>query len=305
MTFQFYRCRFHFRSAGELYFAPFRSGNIVRGAFGSIFRKLACVPGCIDAKTCDRRATCPYARVFEPRAARGEGPSGIADWPRPFVFRASPLDGRTIPPGEAFHFDVHLFDANDPPLSHFALAFAELAREGIGPGRVRAELENVEQLDLDGKLITNGFQAAHPNAVHLERAPGPVRRVKVRFVTPVELKARGEVGQEPEFGVLLSRLRDRISTLRALYGPGPLEIDFKAMGDRAAHVRMTRCEVRRQDVERRSSRTGLQHPLGGFTGEAEYEGDLAEFLPYLHLGRWVGVGRQTVWGKGELDTAVL
>jgi hypothetical protein len=42
------------------------------------------------------------------------------------------------------------------------------------------------------------------------------------------------------------------------------------------------------------------HPLGGFTGSAEYEGDLAEFLPWLRAARWVGVGRQTVWGKGDV-----
>jgi hypothetical protein len=68
----------------------------VRGAFGSIFRKLVCNPSCRDAKTCDVRTTCPYARVFEPQAARGEGPSGLADWPRPFVFRASHLDGSSV-----------------------------------------------------------------------------------------------------------------------------------------------------------------------------------------------------------------
>ena len=28
----------------------------------------------------------------------------------------------------------------------------------------------------------------------------------------------------------------------------------------------------------------------------------AEFAPYLALGKWVGVGRQTVWGKGEIET---
>jgi hypothetical protein len=56
------------------------------------------------------------------------------------------------------------------------------------------------------------------------------------------------------------------------------------------------------DIERRSSRTGQVHPIGGFVGEAEYEGDLAEFVPYLHAARWTGVGRQTVWGKGEIDT---
>ena len=40
--------------------------------------------------------------------------------------------------------------------------------------------------------------------------------------------------------------------------------------------------------------------MGGFNGFAEYEGQLAEFLPWLRAARWVGVGRQTVWGKGDM-----
>ena len=32
------------------------------------------------------------------------------------------------------------------------------------------------------------------------------------------------------------------------------------------------------------------------------KGELAEFCSrYLRLGKWVGVGRQTVWGKGEIE----
>ena len=58
MRFEFYRARFRFRSAGSIYFPPYKSGNILRGAFGGIFRRLVCVPGCQDAKTCAVRATC-------------------------------------------------------------------------------------------------------------------------------------------------------------------------------------------------------------------------------------------------------
>ena len=57
VTFQFYRFRFRFRAAGVLYFPPYKSGNIVRGAFGGIFRKLVCIPDCRDAKSCDVRTT--------------------------------------------------------------------------------------------------------------------------------------------------------------------------------------------------------------------------------------------------------
>ena len=288
MTFEFLRVRFHFRALDSICFPAGKSGNVVRGAFGTIFRKLACVPECRDPAACEIRAECPYARIFEPRAAAGEGPSGLADWPRPFVFRAAHLDGCTVPPGADFYFDVHLFDFRDPAPAHFERAFAQLAREGLGPGRGRAEL-----IESPGT----------PYAIDLGAA-APARRVTVRFLTPTELKAGNEPAPRPEFGVLFARLRDRISTLRALYGTGPLEIDFKSMGERAARVRMPRCALQTRKVVRRSSRTGQVHGLGGFTGEAEYEGDLGEFLPYLHAGRWTGIGRQTVWGKGEISVEI-
>jgi hypothetical protein len=308
LTFEFYRFRFYFRSAGTLWFPPYKSGNIVRGAFGGIFRKLVCIPACHDAATCEVRATCPYARVFEPRSARARGPSGLADWPRPFVFRAAHLDGLSVHPGEDFHFDVHIFDVNDPSIAYFVLAFAQLAREGLGPGRARAELAAVEQLDLggnprarvfDGERLATGLLAG-PIRLDLDDAERG-GRVRVRFVTPTELKSGHQVSDRPEFATLFGRLRDRISTLRTLYGPGPLEIDFRAMGERAAAVRLTICRLRRTEVDRLSSKTGQRHPLGGFVGEAEYQGEVGEFLPYLRAGTWTGVGRQTVWGKGQLE----
>ena len=309
LTFEFYRFRFHFRSAGSLYFPPYKSGNIVRGAFGDLFRKLVCIPSCRNAKTCEVRSTCAYARVFEPRAARGEGPSGLADWPRPFVFRAAHLDGRTILTGGMLHFDVHIFDVRDPALPYFVLAFAQLAREGLGPGRGRAELAAVDQLDLNGARVARVFdgeqsqmrELAPPNVLDLSGAPERADRARVRFVAPTELKTGHKLADRPDFGILFGRLRDRISTLRSLYDTGSLEIDFRAMGERAAAVRMTRCELQRTEVDRLSSRTGQRHPLGGFVGEAEYDGDLGVFLPYLRAGTWVGVGRQTVWGKGEIE----
>ncbi len=125
-------------------------------------------------------------------------------------------------------------------------------------------------------------------------------RVRVSFVTPTELKP----AERPEFAILFARLRDRISTLRALYQGGPLDIDFKGTAERAARVAMTRCEIARVDDERVSRNTGQRHSLGGFIGTAEYEGELGEFLPYLEIGRYTGVGRQTVWGKGEIHAVV-
>ena len=152
--------------------------------------------------------------------------------------------------------------------------------------------------------IVRAFQQFVPiQQVELDRLKLPfaserdAERIRIHFKTPIELKG----ADQPEFGVLFARVRDRISTLRALYQGGPLELDFKAIGDRAAQIKMTRCKIEHVDAQRTSRRTGQTHSLGGFVGVAEYEGALGEFLPYLEIAKWTGVGRQTVWGKGEID----
>ena len=270
MNFDFWRLRFHFHAEESIFFPPGKAANVLRGAFGMMLRETAGAP--------------QYARIFEPKAA--EGPSGLAAPPRPFVFRAAHLDGKTISAGSSFHFDMNLFDAQDPASEALQQAYQRLAEAGLGPSRGRTTLVSV-----DTERIS----------IPLDGPTEPAGRIRVQFVTPTELKG---AAVQPEFGILFARLRDRISTLRALYGPGPLDIDFRAMGERARHIQISRCELTWHSAQRRSSRTGQTHPIGGFTGEVEYQagydGDLGEFLPYLRAGQWTGVGRQTVWGKGEI-----
>lgn len=309
MTFEFYPLRFCFLAQDSLYFPPGKSGNILRGAFGSIFRKIACVPECMGVGSCDLRAQCAYARIFEPSAS-GAGPSGLTDWPRPFVFRAAHLDGSTIAANEPFYFDLNVFEMRDPAIGYFVETFSHLVREGLGARRATARLESVWQLDeLGGSSarIYDGSGLLMRDAVSVRLAKGgeKVSALRIDFLTPTELKSGREVAARPEFSALFARVRDRISTLRALYGAGPLDIDFKSMGERSEAVRMARCEVRQVEASRLSTRTGQTHSLGGFTGSADYEGELTEFVPLLRAAYWTGVGRQTVWGKGAIRTTIL
>jgi hypothetical protein len=211
------------------------------------------------------------------------------------VFRATHLDGCTIGGSVEFHFDLNLFDLRgEDATGCFTRSFEELAREGLGPRRSRAELISVEH--------RNG--TTDPLALSLDPPAEIVRRVRVRFLTPTELKWGNELAERPEFAILAARVRDRVATLAQLYGQQAMAIDFRGFGERARRVKMTRCELTQVAAKRRSSRTGQVHSIGGFTGEAEYEGDLAEFVPYLQAAAWTGVGRQTVWGKGQLEIEV-
>ena len=152
--------------------------------------------------------------------------------------------------------------------------------------------------------------AAELPAVQCDLAPRreTVERIKVTFLTPTELKIGGAVLRAPRFDALFRRARDRVAGLIALYqDPASTlsgDLDFRGMGDRAAAVITTAADFREVEYERRSARTGQRHSLGGFTGEAEYEGALTEFLPWLEAAFWTGVGRLTVWGNGIVRTAI-
>ncbi|MBK9166340.1 MAG: CRISPR system precrRNA processing endoribonuclease RAMP protein Cas6 [Bryobacterales bacterium] len=308
MTFTFYPLRLQFRAVDVVRFPGGKAANVLRGAFGCVFRQLACDPACPGTAACPRRDSCPYAAVFEPES-RGVGPSGLADLPRPFVFRARSVDGRAVSPGDDFHFDLNVFHSDPRTAALFILTFARIGEQGLGPGRGRAHLTNASLLGLDGQpgapLYRDGILLHEPfQPVQFPLAAEPAARLRIEFLTPTELKVDGGLAATPEFPALFARARDRVSTLRALYGAGPLDADFRALGERAGQVRRIHCDVRRVDVSRRSSRTGQTHSLGGFTGSATYEGHLDEFVPYLRAAIWTGVGRQTVWGKGEIAVTV-
>src|SRR5205085_6162908 len=99
------------------------------------------------------------------------------------------------------------------------LAFAQLAREGVGPKRGRADLDSVWSLNETGEASARIFdgttllQGGEAMQLDLQPDAAPVERVRVRFITPTELKAGQHLVDRPEFAVLASRVRDRVSTL--------------------------------------------------------------------------------------------
>jgi len=240
------------------------AGNTLRGALGYA---LAHMP--------------EYARFFRPEAVPGTGPSGLADPPRPFVLRAMHLDNLDMQPGQTFEFDIHSFETR---IDRFALireALASAAASGLGLGRGRAELLSTGSHTIRIPLLTTA----------------PAGWLQVHYLTPTELKG----GPVTNFATLIGRARDRVATLTNLYGTKPFDIDFRRITDRASTVRTIRADLSAPvAVKRRSTRTGQTHPLGGVTGIVEFQGELAEFVPWLEAAQWTGVGRQTVWGKGAI-----
>ena len=252
----------------EFAFAASASISFAPGEAANVFR------GTLGALL---HQTSPYAykRIFAPKVF--SGPSGMHDPPRPFVFR--PVVHETT---HRFTLPMNLFDPEAIEPIHDAF----LALDGA---RLRLRARLVEMRALPALELS------------LDPAGEPVNQLEVEFLTATELKAAGRVLRQPDFAILLARTRDRISSLCSIYQQALPEIDFAALGERAKAVVMTRCEVHEVEAWRESRRTGQTHGLGGFAGVAEYQGDLAEFLPWLRAAQWTGVGRLTPWGNGYIQ----
>ena len=279
--FEVLRYRFRLTALDDVHFPAGATGNIIRGAFGLALRETA--PAVI------------YERLFEPKAQPGAAPSGLSDLPRPFVFRWFHHHGSwTLHEGDSWDLTIHLFDPAPELPKVFGNALAVWKQTGIG-------LRNGSS-GRRGRLRLDGTETLSRASILLD-TPEPARRAAIEFWSPTELKNDGQVAERPEFPILFSRLRDRIATLRSLYQSAPLKVDFRGLGERAQFIQIRNARIGWESVQRTSSRTGQTHPIGGFTGAVEYEGELAEFLPWLRGGEFTGVGRQTTWGKGDLRVA--
>jgi hypothetical protein len=49
----------------------YNKGNVIRGGFGSTFRRIVCHANCREPETCELRSVCPYTAVFQPFVPEG------------------------------------------------------------------------------------------------------------------------------------------------------------------------------------------------------------------------------------------
>jgi hypothetical protein len=307
-------------------------GNMLRGGFGHAFRRLCCIPQCKDARACPLDGSCPYKTVFEPSPPPGaDRLSKNQDIPRPFVFRPPQTRQTRFEKGERFEFGLVLIGRALDFLPYFVLSFRELAGEGLGMNRARCTLERVEQNAISSNAASPmGSQARliYSAEDQLFRSPTPspasdyVRArlqdlapdtrhlapalLTVRFLTPTHLTFEGQIVKRPEFHHLFKRVRDRVNALSSFYGDGPVDADFKGLGERAEKVRTVSSKIEWAERFRTSSKTHQRHELSGFVGECTYEfppnnSEISnlELLEWILAGELCHVGKHCTWGNGR------
>lgn len=190
-----------------------------------------------------------------------------------------------------------LFEPRPPVPGHPLQDFNQIVGKGDGTAslaRVWHVAGDDATLILDGP---GGHIAAHDEVV----SPSPTvagDAVTLHFASPLRLQNNGRRATAEEFTPrkLLTTLIRRIALIHEFHGPGPLLLDFKGLAALADGLASDK-QLQWRDWRRYSSR---QQPidLGGVIGSWKLTGDLAPFLPFLHLGQWLHVGKEVTFGLG-------
>jgi len=317
-TFRFARFRLQLKPKGTL-LLPAYKGSTLRGGFGQVFRRIACLGSDRGFGECLLRERCPYHYIFEtPPPTNSAVLNKVPTAPQPFVLEPPLETKRVYQPGEELVFHLVLIGKAIDYLPYFIYTFDELGRVGLGRGKGTYTLELVSWLDPGGtavpiydgnrKVLTDSFHSLSLSQLSVSDSslsqlsvPGPSLSqfsVSVSFLTPTRIMFENRLAADCEFHVLFRSLVRRIALLDYFHCGGEFPPERREFVERARAVKTVTSDLRWVDWERYSNRQQRRMRLGGFVGQVTYRGDFTEFLPYLLLGTYTHVGKGATFGLG-------
>jgi hypothetical protein len=264
---------------------PGYMGSAWRGGFGRALRRTVCVTGLPACPSCPFAASCVYPYLFE-TAPAGEGGilAGYDRVPNPFVLAPPWEEGRLVPEGGETGLRLVLIGRAVEHKGFARQAVVEAGLRGLGPDRGALDLLAVDS-------VTAPPTPPCPERVAIELV-GPLRLVEAgRLVGADALRPRH---------LLVSVLR-RVSTLAERHGPAPLDLDYRALKERAKTAEFDAAELRWIEWARWSGRQRALIKMGGLLGSLSLPlAGLEPFWPFLWLAPWVHVGKGATMGLGAV-----
>ena len=127
--------------------------------------------------------------------------------------------------------------------------------------------------------------------------------IHIRFLTPLRFMENNRLGATLDFKIFMARILDRIELL-SVHSPLTEPIDKNAILDAAAQVKTEKSGLQWHDWERYSSRQNNRMKFGGYLGDIVFSGNLIPFLPYIKMGEFLHMGKQTTFGLGKYRVMV-
>lgn len=263
---------------------PEFSGSLLRGAFGQVLRD-----------------TPLYPVVFEPTSTSPDAAGRYAKIPPPYIIEP-PLPGvRKLAIGDFLEFHLVLIGPALDRLPLVLAAWASALELPLGHSQGSAQLLEVRDERESIVFDANHFEPP-PRIPGIELKPVPpgLDLVMLEFDFPLSLRHQGKyLGARDLDATHLLRavVRRAVDVTRLTLGY-PIEPDYGTQFRDLDAIHLSK-QLKRQVWERYSSRQKKKIMLGGLCGRCRLEGPIDPFWPFLFLGQWLHIGKETTFGLGR------
>ena len=152
-TFRLAKFRFTVCAKEHIRFPSYK-GSAFRGGFGYAFKRVVCVTKNRECDDCLLKQKCIYSYIFEtPPPEDTEMLRLYPKVPHPFVIEPPITEKQSFEPGETCSFHLILIGNAIDYLPYFIYTFTELGKQGIGQGRGKYDLVQVEGIGFENEAV--------------------------------------------------------------------------------------------------------------------------------------------------------
>ncbi len=297
--------RFTYRAIDDITLPPF-SGSLWHGVFGRALRSQVCIAPDSECEKCMLLHNCDYAYLFYgPRPPDSILMRNYRTIPVPHIIRIENSENeRIITKGEEFAVSMVLIGKSNRHIVTVIRAMLEIGVSGFGKMRAQAQLIEALQTGVDAlpKLIMSQARmhlSPQPGIAPLPQMPAQCR---ITFVTPYKQSATRKESQDFNLKKMLMAIVRRVSLLKYFYTGELLEEDFKSFKDKAEKLSPLAVNMKWCRQKRYSARAQKTMDTSGWMGSIDLSlADIEEFWPYLYLGQWLHVGKNSSMGFGRYE----
>lgn len=309
MDFSFARLGFSIKAIDTLHLYQF-SGSTLRGAFGNVLKNIICIHSNKSLRVCDScilKSACIYSYIFEtPVKYTGTSNRMYTNFaPHPFVIEP-PLINREqeYKKGQSVTFHFILISDSLKLLPYFIHTVKKIGEVGLGKYRSKFELQKVwvdsnsEKIDIYSKnKRTLSLEYPVKKYSYFTDMTTSSDTLKIQIITPVRMKHKGHLVRSIEFPIIVTNLLRRITSFDQ--GKSKDSVEIKDMINKSKEVKKIYDITKWADYERYSFRQKSRMKLGGLIGEVHFQGSFNLFYPYLKVGEYIHLGKNTSFGLGK------
>lgn len=297
---------FEFEVLDRLQF-PTQSGILWHSVFGKNLKDLSCVAKEVCCQKCMFQHQCDYTQLFKGiRPEDSEIMRKSSTIPAPHVFQTLLQPNNFHKVGKIVSIDVVLCGNANDKLPSLTRGLFVSGMKGLGKSRSRLKLQGLTQHTTDGKskALLQGTQLKDALPVSAMVETKVPEKVSLQFLTPYKPSGQANNGHGIDFGRFLMAIIRRVDLMQYFTTGIKLAADFKELKALTESIPIRSVDLDFLKSSRYSADTNVLKDTSGFIGEVEFDLRNHEKLwPFLEVGQWLNVGKNSSMGFGRYVVA--